>query len=119
MTGPIRSTYDPEGDILFVTFASPTPSTGYQISDQILLGVNPDSGQAAGLMILNSRNEIGKSASAVEVGTRYGWMQHQTGKSVTDPGRPHGVLPLSPSRQAMGLGVQTYACSIYKKKHMC
>jgi uncharacterized protein YuzE len=53
MTGPIRITYDPEGDILYVTFASPTPATGYQVSDQILLRVNPDSGQAAGLTILN------------------------------------------------------------------
>ncbi|MBI2001476.1 MAG: DUF2283 domain-containing protein [Chloroflexi bacterium] len=53
MICPIRITYDPEGDILFVTFGSPTPSTGYQLSDQILLRVNPDSWQAAGLTILN------------------------------------------------------------------
>jgi uncharacterized protein YuzE len=53
MTSPIRITYDPEGDILFVTFGPPAPATGCQKSDQILLRVNPDSGQAAGLTILN------------------------------------------------------------------
>lgn len=53
MTTPIRITYDPEGDILFVTFGAPTPSTGYQLSDQLLLRVNPDSLKATGLTILN------------------------------------------------------------------
>lgn len=50
---PIRITYDPEGDILYVTFGAPIPATGYQVCDQILLRVNPDSRQAAGLTIFN------------------------------------------------------------------
>ena len=53
MTGPVRITYDPEGDILFVTFGSPTPSTGYQVCDQLLLRLHPDSLQPAGLTIFN------------------------------------------------------------------
>lgn len=53
MTPPIRITYDPEGDILSVTFGLPTPATGYQICDQIVLRVNPETGQAAGLTIRN------------------------------------------------------------------
>lgn len=53
MTSSVRITYDPEGDILYVTFGSPTPSTGYQVADQILLRVHPDSRQATGLTILN------------------------------------------------------------------
>lgn len=53
MTNPTRITYDPEGDILYVTFGAPTPSTGYQLSDQLLLRVDPDSLKATGLTILN------------------------------------------------------------------
>lgn len=53
---PIRITYDPEGDILYVTFGAPTPATGYQVCDQILLRVNPDSREAAGLTIFNFSN---------------------------------------------------------------
>ncbi len=48
-----RLTYDPEGDILYITFGQPTPSTGYQLSDQILLRVDPQTQQAAGLTLLN------------------------------------------------------------------
>jgi uncharacterized protein YuzE len=53
MTSAVRITYDPEGDILFITFGAPTPSTGYQVADQVLLRVHPDSRQATGLTILN------------------------------------------------------------------
>ncbi len=53
MTSAVRITYDPEGDILFITFGAPVPSTGYQVADQILLRVHPDSRQATGLTILN------------------------------------------------------------------
>ncbi len=53
MTSAVRITYDPEGDILFVTFGAPTPSTGYQVADQMLLRVHPDSRQVTGLTILN------------------------------------------------------------------
>ncbi len=53
MTSAIRITYDPEGDMLFITFGSPTPSTGYQVADHLLLRVHPESRQATGLTILN------------------------------------------------------------------
>ena len=48
-----RITYDPDGDILYVTFGQPTASTGYQLSDQILLRVDPKSQLASGLTIFN------------------------------------------------------------------
>ena len=48
-----RLTYDPEGDILYITFGQPTPATGYQLSDQILLRVDPQTQQVAGLTLLN------------------------------------------------------------------
>ena len=49
----IRITYDPEGDILAITFGQPTEATGYQLSDQILLRVNPQTQEVAGLTIRN------------------------------------------------------------------
>ena len=48
-----RITYDPDGDILYVTFGPPVTSTGYQLSDQILLRVDPKTQLASGLTILN------------------------------------------------------------------
>ena len=51
---PTRITYDPDGDILYVTFGQPTASTGYQISDQILLRVDPKARTASGLTIFNN-----------------------------------------------------------------
>lgn len=53
MANAVRITYDPEGDILYVTFGPPAPSTGYQLSDQLLLRVHPDSRLATGLTVLN------------------------------------------------------------------
>jgi uncharacterized protein YuzE len=50
---PIRITYDPEGDILYVTFGQPTPATGYQLSDQLLLRISAQTGKVAGLTIFN------------------------------------------------------------------
>jgi uncharacterized protein YuzE len=50
---PVRITYDPEGDILYITFGQPTASTGYQLSDQILLRVDPGTKKATGLTIFN------------------------------------------------------------------
>jgi len=49
----VRITYDPEGDILSITFGEPTGATGYQLSDQILLRVDPQTQRAAGLTIFN------------------------------------------------------------------
>ena len=48
-----RITYDPEGNILYVTFGQPAASTGYQLSDQILLRLDPNTQRATGLTILN------------------------------------------------------------------
>ena len=48
-----RITYDPDGDVLYVTFGPPVASTGYQLSDQILLRVDPKTQLATGLTIFN------------------------------------------------------------------
>ena len=49
----VRITYDPTGDILYVTFGQPIAATGYQLSDQLLLRVDPQNLEAAGLTIFN------------------------------------------------------------------
>ena len=48
-----RITYDPEGDILYITFGQPTAATGYQLADQLLLRIDPQTQKAAGLTIFN------------------------------------------------------------------
>ncbi len=50
---PVRITYDPEGDILYITFGQASAATGYQLSDQILLRIDPQTQKAAGLTIFN------------------------------------------------------------------
>ena len=50
---PVRITYEPEGDILYITFGPSTAATGYQLSDQLLLRVDPKTHNAAGLTIFN------------------------------------------------------------------
>jgi uncharacterized protein YuzE len=49
----VRISYDPTGDILYVTFGQPITATGYQLSDQLLLRVDAQSREAAGLTIFN------------------------------------------------------------------
>ena len=50
---PVRITYDPDGDILYVTFGQPTGAMGFQLSDQVLLRIDPQTREAAGLTIFN------------------------------------------------------------------
>jgi uncharacterized protein YuzE len=49
----VRITYDPEGDILYLTFGQPTEATGYQLSDQLLLRIDPETQRPVGLTIFN------------------------------------------------------------------
>ena len=56
-----RITYDPDGDVLYVTFGQPAASTGYQLSDQILLRVDPKTQRATGVTIFNYSHHISAS----------------------------------------------------------
>jgi uncharacterized protein YuzE len=62
-----RTTYDPEGDILYITFGQPTASTGYQLSDQLLLRVDPGTQKVTGLTIFNYSHH---SSAAKEIPLR-------------------------------------------------
>ena len=63
----VRITYDAEGDILYITFGTPRPATGYQLSDQILLRMDPKTDTPAGLTIFNFLHHAG-SESGIELG---------------------------------------------------
>jgi uncharacterized protein YuzE len=64
---PVCITYDPEGDILYITFGQPTASTGYELSDQFLLRVDPGTKKATGLTIFNYSHH---SSAAQEIPLR-------------------------------------------------
>ncbi len=62
----VRITYDLEGDTLYLTFGSPREATGYQLSDQLLLRVVPDSDEPTGLTIFNFLHHI-RSGLGIEL----------------------------------------------------
>ena len=62
----VRITYDPEGDTLYITFGQPRGATGYQISDQILLRLEPDGSTPVGLTIFNFMHHI-SSGQGIEL----------------------------------------------------
>ena len=104
MASAVRITYDPEGDILYVTFGPPAHSTGHQVSDQILLRVHPESRQATGLTIRNyslharSRTPIplptgeGMEAAAQVVGLLRSWQVNRFLEIVDDPRGIHAII---------------------------
>ena len=63
----VRITYDPEGDTLYIAFGQPRGATGYQISDQILLRLEPDGSAPVGLTIFNFIHHI-NSGRGIELG---------------------------------------------------
>ncbi len=67
MMNSVRITYDAEGDTLYIAFGNTRPATGYQLSDQILLRMDPKSDTPAGLTIFNFLHHIG-SESGIELG---------------------------------------------------
>ena len=54
----VRITYDPDGDTLYIAFGQPRGATGYQISDQILLRLEPDGSAPSGLTIFNFMHHV-------------------------------------------------------------
>jgi uncharacterized protein YuzE len=63
----VRITYDAEGDILYIAFGHSREATGYQLSDQILLRMDPGGDGPAGLTIFNFLHHVG-SESGIGIG---------------------------------------------------
>ena len=68
MMNSVRITYDPEGDTLYIAFGQLRGATGYQISDQILLRMEPDGSAPVGLTIFNFMHHI-NSGQGIELGS--------------------------------------------------
>ncbi|CAI8007276.1 hypothetical protein GBAR_LOCUS5129 [Geodia barretti] len=62
----VRITYDSEGDTLYISFGQPRGGTGYQISDQILLRLEPAGCVPVGLTIFNFLHHI-NSGQGIEL----------------------------------------------------
>ena len=45
--------YDREADVLYLSVGDPRPAVSREIGDDVLLRVDPDSGEVVGLTILN------------------------------------------------------------------
>ena len=58
----VRITYDAEGDILYIAFGHSREATGYQLSDQILLRMDPEGDGPAGLTIFNFLHHVGSES---------------------------------------------------------
>ena len=67
MMNSVHITYDADGDILYIAFDNPREATGYQLSDQILLRMDPQTDAPAGLTIFNFLHHAG-SESGIELG---------------------------------------------------
>lgn len=63
----MRITYDGEADTLYIAFGNPKSATGYQLSDQILLRMDPETDTPAGLTIFNFLHHAG-SKFGIELG---------------------------------------------------
>ncbi len=66
MSAQVRITYDPDGDTLYIAFGEPRGATGYQISDQLLLRLEPDGSAPVGLTIFNFMHHI-NSGQGIEL----------------------------------------------------
>ena len=49
----LRIHYDPEADILYISFGEPKPAEGLDIGDGTILRADPETNEAVGLTILN------------------------------------------------------------------
>ena len=52
--------YDPEVDILYISFGEPRPAEGLDIGDGIILRVDPKTDEVTGFTLLDFSNRIGK-----------------------------------------------------------
>lgn len=90
---PTRISYDPEADVFSVSFGPPTRATGYEICDQILLRVNPTSGQAAGVTIRNFSVHVRSNAGIPLTGLQSGEV----------PGEVYALLTSAPVNRFLGI----------------
>lgn len=52
--------YDPEADVLYVSFGEPKPAEGLDIGDNTILKVDPDTQEVVGFTLLNVTKRMRK-----------------------------------------------------------
>ncbi len=51
--------YDTEGDVLYLSIGKPRPAVSQELGDDVLLRVDPDTGEIVGLTVLNLSSRFG------------------------------------------------------------
>jgi uncharacterized protein YuzE len=95
----VRITYDSTGDILSVTFVQPIAATGYQLSDQLLLRVDPHTSEAVGLTIFNFS------------------VHEQTDRGIALPGLDEALLDNPRLLQTITSSPVSHFLKLVKRKH--
>lgn len=54
-----RLFYDTEGDVLYLSIGEPRPALSQELGDDVLLRVDPQSGDIVGLTVLNLSSRFG------------------------------------------------------------
>ena len=51
--------YDAEGDVLYLSIGEPRPAISQEVGDDVLLRIDPDTGEIVGLTVLNLSSRFG------------------------------------------------------------
>ncbi|RPJ01202.1 MAG: DUF2283 domain-containing protein [Chloroflexi bacterium] len=51
--------YDTEGDVLYLSIGEPRPAVSQELGDDVLLRVDPETGDIVGLTVLNLSSRFG------------------------------------------------------------
>ncbi|MEP0763334.1 MAG: DUF2283 domain-containing protein [Chloroflexota bacterium] len=53
--------YDAEGDVLYLSIGEPRPAISQEVGDDVLLRIDPDTGEIVGLTVLNLSSRFGSA----------------------------------------------------------
>lgn len=53
--------YDAEGDVLYLSIGEPRPAILQEVGDDVLLRIDPDTGEIVGLTVLNLSSRFGSA----------------------------------------------------------
>ncbi|MCZ7540356.1 MAG: DUF2283 domain-containing protein [Anaerolineae bacterium] len=51
--------YDAEGDVLYLSIGEPRPAISQEVGDDVLLRIDPNTGEIVGLTVLNLSSRFG------------------------------------------------------------
>ena len=62
--------YDQEADVLYVSIGDPRPAISRELGDDVLLRVDPETGEVVGLTVLNLSSRDNLSGLPIEIALR-------------------------------------------------